>query len=105
MQGVAIGVIKKSGNSQYGHWALIEEPAVTTKAGKTWTPTVMVNCDAQPPVDGTPVMAVGTVTARTEEYNGEHRAKVSLSFGRVTPIGERDERPVAAADLTDDIPF
>ena len=108
MQGVIIGTIRKSGSGQHGYWALVEEPPITTKSGKTWSPTFMVNTDSQPPIDGTPVMAVGTVMPKLDEYNGEQRAKVSLSFGRITALGDSGASapaPYSVETFADDCPF
>lgn len=105
MIGIAIGKIVKSGSTQHGAWALVEEPEVNTKSGKTFTPKVMCSGTDVPP-DGTPVIAQGLVQAKSEEYDGKHYAKLSLGFCKFTVLDNpKQDAPAGSWDDDESIPF
>jgi len=105
MNGTLVGTILKSGESEYGCWAIVAEPEVTTKAGKTFTPRVM--CSGKDiPADGTLVLVTGIVMAKLSENGDKTYANLSMSYCHFTPLGE--SVPVVAAggpEDDSDIPF
>jgi hypothetical protein len=100
MNGIVTGRIMSSGESQYGPWAIVAEPEVTTKSGSTFTPRVMCSGKDIPP-SGSMVLVTGLVMAKVSEKDGKHYANLSLSYCRFTPLAG-DGHEVTEADFAGD---
>jgi hypothetical protein len=65
---------------------------------------VTVWADSDAPDVGTRVKVTGRVSWRVEEYNGKHRAQVSINFPTWEVLAPAAPAPISAHD-SDDTPF
>lgn len=99
------GVIGKTGEGQYGPWAVVAE-TVTKRDGGTFDRRYMVS-GKDIPAEGTRVVVTGYATPKVTERDGKHYADIAVNGAALLPLDEQSasSKPQSPETFEDDIPF